>query len=261
LKGFVSVNTVTTVHSKVYKKKLFSYKSDRIIAVSKAIKLHLIENFNINPSKIFVISNFVDTKENNITKNKDEIFIEIGLAPGTRLLGYFGRLDINEKGVDILLDALEKVLINIPSVFLILAGDGVDAIKLKDMAIKENLPVRFLGNLDNIWNYLNACEIVILPSRVEPFNLVMIEAGLLGKPVIGADVDGISEIIKDHKTGALFCKENVDDLKDNILELFTDQGLKEKIGKSLNNDVQSMYTSEKIIPQIEDFYNRLIQNV
>ena len=44
LKKFTSVKTVTTVHSLVYKKKLFSYKSDKIIAVSNAIKQHLMES-------------------------------------------------------------------------------------------------------------------------------------------------------------------------------------------------------------------------
>lgn len=258
LKGFTSVKTVTTVHSKVYKRKLFSYKSDRILAVSNAIKLHLMEYFSINPSKIFLISNFVDAKEINITQNKREIFSEIGLSSEARLLGYFGRLDINEKGVDVLLDAIEKVSINIPSVFLILAGSGVDEYKLKDIADKKNLSVLFLGNLDNIWNYMDACEIIILPSRVEPFNLVMIEAGLLGKPVIGANVDGIVEIIKDHKTGILFCKENADDLKNKIIELLTEKNLMEKLGNCLKNEVQIGYTSEKIIPQIEEFYSGLL---
>ena len=89
----------------------------------------------------------------------------------------------------------------------------------------------------------------------------MIESGLLSKPVIGTNVDGISEIIKDHETGALFCKENVDDLRDNIIELLSDKDLMNKIGKNLNIDVQNKYISEKIIPQIEDFYNKLLQSV
>src|ERR1035437_6453594 len=194
LKRFTPVKTVTTVHSRVYKKKLFSYKSDKLIAVSNAIKLHLMENFNINSSDIQLIHNFADKNEIKITKTKEEIFSEIDLTQGTPLLGYFGRLDIKEKGVDILLDALEKTADKIPSVFLILAGNGIDEKILKETALKKKLPALFLGNLDNIWNYLNACDIVILPSRVDPLPLVMIEAGLLGKPVIGANVDGIRSV-------------------------------------------------------------------
>jgi glycosyltransferase involved in cell wall biosynthesis len=258
LKRFTPVKTVTTVHSKVYKKKLFSYKSDKVIVVSNAIKLHLMENFNINPSDIYLIHNFVDKNEIKIIQNKEEIFSEIGLTQGAPLLGYFGRIDIKEKGVDVLLDALEMVADKIPSIFLILAGNGVDEKILKEIALKKNLPVLFLGNLENIWNYLNACDIVILPSRVEPFNIVMIEAGFLGKPVIGANVDGIAETLKDHRTGILFSKENADDLKNKIIELLTDKNLMERIGHNLMDDIHNRFTIENIIPRIEEFYSRLL---
>ena len=258
LKRFTSVKTVTTVHSKVYKKKLFSYKSDKVIVVSNAIKQHLLENFNINSSDIYLINNFVDKNEINITKTKKEIFAEIGLKQESPLLGYFGRLDIKEKGVDILLEALEKIVDKIPFVYLILAGNGIDEKILKESALKKKLPTLFLGNLDNIWNYLNACDIVILPSRVEPFNLVMIEAGLLGKPVIGSNVDGIAENIEDHRSGILFSKGDANDLKNKIIELLSDKNLMEKIGHNLKYEVQNRFTTENIIPRIEEFYSQLL---
>jgi glycosyltransferase involved in cell wall biosynthesis len=151
------------------------------------------------------------------------------------------------------------VVDKIPSVFLILVGNGIDETILKQDALRNKLPVLFLGNLENIWNYLNACDIVILPSRTEQLSLVMIEAGILGKPFIGANVDGIAETIKDNWTGVLFDKENVIDLKNKIIELLADKNLMEKIGKNFKNEVQNRYTSEKIIPQIEEIYSRLLQ--
>jgi glycosyltransferase involved in cell wall biosynthesis len=147
----------------------------------------------------------------------------------------------------------------IPSVFLILAGNGVDEKILKQTALKKKLPALFLGSLDNIWNHLNACDIVILPSRIEPFNIVMIEAGFFGKPVIGAKVDGIAETLKDHRTGILFTKENADDLKNKIIELLTDKNLMERIGNNLKDHVHNSFTSENIIPRIEELYTRLLQ--
>jgi glycosyltransferase involved in cell wall biosynthesis len=259
MKRFSPVKTVITVHSKVFNKKLFSYKSDKILVVSNAIKLHLMENFNVDPVNIHLINNFVDKNEINITLNKKEIFSEIGLNQELQLIGYFGRLDIKEKGVDVLLNALEMVTKINPSVFLILAGNGIDEIELKKSALEKKLPVMFLGNIDNIWNYLNACDIVILPSRIEPFNLVMIEAGLLGKPVIGAEVDGIAETLKDHITGILFCKENADDLKNKTIELLSDKNLMERIGSNIKDMVQNGYSPENIIPLIEEIYRGLLQ--
>jgi glycosyltransferase involved in cell wall biosynthesis len=258
LKRFVSIKTVTTVHSKVFNKKLFSYKSDKIIVVSNAIKQHLMNNFNVSPSDIILMKNFVDQDEVKITQKKEEIFTGIGLNSTTRLVGYFGRLDIREKGVDILLDALKKVKEYVPSVFLILAGNGIDEKILKESALNNNLPALFLGKIDNIWDYINTCEIVILPSRVEPFNLVMIEAGLLSKPVIGANIDGIAETLRDQVNGILFDKENIDDLTNKIIELLSDKIKMETIGRNLKDKVLNEYTSEKVIPLIEEFYNRLL---
>ncbi|MDR3610713.1 MAG: glycosyltransferase family 4 protein [Ignavibacteriaceae bacterium] len=258
LKTITSIRTVTTVHSKVYKKKLFSYKSEKLIVVSNTIKLHLIQYFNINPSKIYLINNFVDKNEISITQKKEEIFSELGLSPDTPLIGYFGRLDIKEKGVDILLEALQMIIVEMPSVFLILAGNGIDEQLLKKIALNKKLPARFLGNISNIWNYLNACDIVVLPSRVEPFNLVMIEAGLISKTVIGARVDGIAETIKDRLTGILFIKENAIDLKNKIIELLKDKNLMDSLRQNLHEEVMCEFTSEIIIPRIENFYNQLL---
>ena len=258
IKKFTSVMTVTTVHSKVFKKKLFSYKSDKVIVVSNAIKKHLLENFNIDASNICLINNFVDNDEIKITQNKEEIFSELGLKQGTHLLGYFGRLDIKEKGVDILLDSLHKVVALIPSVFLILVGNGIDEVILKKISLNNKLPAKFIGEIDNIWNYLNACDIVILPSRVDPLPIVMLEAGFLGKPVIGANVDGIAETIKDHRTGLLFSSGNKNDLENKIIELLSDKELMEKIGHNFKEKIQNGFSSEKIIPRIEEFYNQLL---
>jgi glycosyltransferase involved in cell wall biosynthesis len=87
----------------------------------------------------------------------------------------------------------------------------------------------------------------------------MIEAGFFGKPVIGAKVDGIAETLKDHGTGILFTKENADDLKNKIIELLTDKNLMERIGNNLKDDVHNRFTSENIIPRIEELYTRLLQ--
>ena len=58
---FSKVRTIITVHSKVEGNKKFSYKSERIIAVSESIKMHLVKKFNISASKISVINNFIIT--------------------------------------------------------------------------------------------------------------------------------------------------------------------------------------------------------
>ena len=127
----LKVKTVTSVQSKVYNHKLFSYKSEKLIACSNAIKDHLNKYFSIDENRIKVIHNAVDPNEFVITKTKNELINELNIPEDKFIIGYFGRLDYKEKGVDILLNAFLNLNEINKDVFLLLIGNGVDEIKIK----------------------------------------------------------------------------------------------------------------------------------
>jgi len=255
LNFFTGVKTITTVHSKVYDKKHFSYKSDHLIAVSNSIKEHIVSNFELEPGKISVINNFIDPDEVTLTIPHDLLLKELDIPEDSVILGYFGRLDIKEKGVDILIDAFEKLAREFNNVYLILGGDGIDEKILREKAGSKKIPVRFLGAVENIWDYVYLSNIIILASRIDPFPLTMIEAGLAGKAFIGSDADGIPEFIDNYTDGILFSKEDVSGLYCKMEELVSDKGLREKLGNNLHQKVLCNYVPGKIIPQLEEIYS------
>ncbi|MEO8231851.1 MAG: glycosyltransferase family 4 protein [Ignavibacteriota bacterium] len=254
LKSLLKIKTITSVQSKVSGKKTFSYKAEILIACSKAIKNHLINNFQINENRIRVIYNAVELKSILNTKEKNQIAKEIGIKVDKHIIGFVGRIDFAEKGVDILLEAFNQLSNSNPSVHLLLVGDGPNNQEVKKYYDLKKENTTLLSAKENIFDYYNLMDVIVLPSRVDPFPLAMLETGLMSKPFIGSNVDGIPEIIIDGHNGLLFESENVEELKNQILKVINDKELSEKLAKNLNRTVLESYTTDKILPKYKEVY-------
>jgi glycosyltransferase involved in cell wall biosynthesis len=144
---------------------------------------------------------FPDLKETAQNREKGDYFI------------YFGRLS-KEKGLDTLLRAWGQQTRKLK---LKLIGTG----EIYDQLVKEKLPanIDLLGYKTGLelQRLINMASFTISPSEVYENNpLSIIESYALGKPVIGANVGGIPEIIENGKTGFLFEMKNVEDLSNKI---------------------------------------------
>ncbi|MCZ7562773.1 MAG: glycosyltransferase family 4 protein [Burkholderiales bacterium] len=127
---------------------------------------------------------------------------------------YFGRL-IREKGVRTLLKAARMA-----NCKLVLVGVGPDAASLH-AAIEGNPNVHIVDHRtgDALSTLVRGSRAVVLPSELyENAPKSILEAYALGKPVIGADIGGIPELIRVFQTGALFESGNADDLAARLLE-------------------------------------------
>ena len=229
LKTFMVVKTITSVQSKVYGKKRFSYKADKLIACSNTIKRHLIKNFNIAENKIIVIFNTVDPSYKNINIDKHRLKIQLGISPDDFIVGFVGRIKYSEKGIDVLLEAFNHLSKSDLQVCLLIVGDGQDHKELENYCSVNRLKILFLTSKENIFEFYHLMDLVVLPSRIEPFGIVVIEAGLMQKPIIGSNVDGIAEIIRHEIDGLLFESENVDELKTNMERIINDKYLAERL--------------------------------
>lgn len=129
--------------------------------------------------------------------------------PSGRIVLTVGRWCADEryKGMDTLITALPRLLMEWPDVQLVAVGEGDDQEWLEQMADGRGVRrhVHFLSGLSyaEIAACYQACEIFALPSRGEGFGLVYLEAMACGKPVIGGAHGGAPEVIDDGKTGYL----------------------------------------------------------
>lgn len=256
-KNFPRISTITSAQSNVRGKKIFSYKADLIIACSNTTKNHLINYFGTNSDKISVIYNFIDPQliENSLD-TKETIKIE-GMK-GRLIIGFIGRFDKEEKGIDILLKSFVKIFERNNDVALFFIGSGKDENILSKYKKKYELPIHIVNSQSNVYKYLNEIDILVLPSRIEPFGIVIIEAGYMKKPVIASNVDGIPEIIDDGINGLLFTPEDHVELSNKIISLINDKDKAKKLAERLHQKVINNFTAEKIIPQYDDLYKSVL---
>ena len=134
---------------------------------------------------------------------------------------YFGRL-IDEKGVDLLLKAMEHV----PEAHLKIVGSGPDEIRLREQVrSRGHGSVEFLGALwgSSLDEVLQGCRAVVVPSLWhENFPYVILQAFAAGKAVIGSRRGGIPELIEDGKSGLLYDAADDHALADALTALWSD---------------------------------------
>ena len=247
--------TVTTVHSKVFDWKFSSYKSDHLISVSDAITKHLIEHYGKKKEKIYQFKNFVDLSDIKVTESKIDLKNLLGLGDSWVAV-FIGRFS-KEKGTDILLKAFEIFYYLNNEAALVMIGDGEEKNQIIKFCKESNLPVTIVKPLNNIYDYYNMADVVVLPSRVDPFPFVMLETGMMQRPFIGSNIDGIPELIKHKVNGLLFKSESVSALVDSFRMIFEEKTFALEIANNLHKDIIENYTAEKVIPEYISFYNSL----
>ena len=118
------------------------------------------------------------------------------------LVVFAGRL-VPHKGVDDLIDAIERVRITHPSIRLVVIGDGAERVTLEERANALRLDVEFLGFLDQTatWSWMGRAAVAVVPSRTgedgwqEAFGLVAAEAQAAGTPVVATMCGGLPEAV------------------------------------------------------------------
>ena len=119
--------------------------------------------------------------------------------------------------------------------YLVIVGDGPLSDDLKKQVEEENVSdVIFTGARDDVEKIIPSADLLVLPSFSESFGLVLIEALACGKPVIGSNVGGITEIITDD-VGLLVNPNQVSSISEAIDKLVNDKDLRQKLSSNARN--------------------------
>lgn len=166
----------------------------RVTAVSATLKNEVMQLYNVPDWKCDVVPNGVIPRQFHPEINAAEIKQSYGIQPSDQLILFIGRLAY-QKGPDLLIGAIKTVCQDHRDAKLIVAGEGDMRQVLVERA--QDLPVNFIGYVPDAEyiRLLNACDLVVIPSRNEPFGLVLLEAWSAKKGVVASDVGGLSENI------------------------------------------------------------------
>ncbi len=221
-----------------------SYKlADAVILSSGTDKEFVEKKFGVSASKISVLPNYIDT----------DIFKPFKIKKTGNKIIFVGRLE-KQKNLFNLLKAIK----NLP-VELTLVGNGSLEKGLKDYAKANNLNVKFMGNVSNdkLPNLLNDAEIFTLPSSYEGCPKALLEAMSCGLPCIGADVEGINEIIK-HRENGYLCGTSAGSIREAIQKILPDEKLKEKMGANARKTILEKFSLNKILEKELNIYRNLL---
>lgn len=168
----------------------------------------------------------------------------------------------SKKAIDVLLQAFAAVRRAYPSAQLQLVGDGPLRGQLERLAQELALggSVAFLGacTRGEVDRLLNACHVFVLPSRAEPFGLVVVEAMAHGRPVVASAVGGITEIIDHGTTGLLVPPDDPEALAQAVLQVLSDEPLAKALAARGQARARAEFSCERTGSQYERLYARLV---
>lgn len=163
--------------------------------------------------------------------------------PGRVELLFVGRLE-RRKGVDVLLEAAPALLEEFPNLHITLAGKDTPHTDLPTtyresfeaaMVGRPELASRvtFTGFLpdEELYRLYAACDVFCAPSRYESFGLVLLEAMMFGKPVVGCAAGGMVEVVEDAGNGFLAAPGDAQSLADCLRKLIDDPELRTRFGQ------------------------------
>lgn len=241
-------------HYLANKRKLKSSQA-LFLAVSKFVRRKLLEQ-DFAQEKVLVHYTGVDTKKFRPASTE--------LQP---VILFVGRLE-ESKGVQFLIRAAAEVQTQLPSVELVVIGDGSLRAALEEDARQQLRGCRFLGvrTSEEVCEWMNRASLVCVPSvtrrsgEEEGFGMVCAEAQAVGKPVVAFDSGGISEIVSHGRTGFLVPERDWRALAESILLLMRNPELRKRFGMSGRELVLREFDLERCTKRLEGFYTRIMAN-
>jgi len=254
------------VRNSWYNRKMYKKLCHYIFTTADCTTNHLQKVFNISGMQIFSMPSGIIEPEYLLEKKqaREALARELDLDPGTRFLGFVGRVS-KDKGVSILLEAFQKVKPKLSGYHVAIVGKGTDDYInfLKNMAKSLEIDeyIHFTGFKEDVWPYYRALDCKILPSidiNGIPFEGVpqaLLEAMICECPVIGSKSGGIVDIIDHEKTGLLFNTNNSSDLADKILQTLKDQRATKKRIETARDLVKKHHTIDAMGRDIIRIYS------
>ncbi|RPI64277.1 MAG: glycosyltransferase family 1 protein [Ignavibacteriales bacterium] len=253
---FTAVKTITTVHSFVHGLKTLSFRSDKIITVSKAVEEHLYKNYPHAKGRCKNIYNCIDEsyyKPGEIDTH--ELKKSLGYTDSNKIILFVGRIS-RIKGVDTLINAFIKINRTNEHIKLILLGQ-VEDINILGAIKGFEKQILVIQPTENISVFYEVSDIVVLPSRIDPFPYVMLEAGAKKKPFIGGNTGGIAEFIEDGVCGLLIEPGDSDKLADKIIFLINNPAQSELIANALYEKVKQECDGVQYFERLHNIYKQL----
>jgi glycosyltransferase involved in cell wall biosynthesis len=231
--------------------------ADRVVAVSDATR-RLLERNGVPAEKIELIYNAIDPDDAGSQADAAEVRRRHGLAPDQKVIGVIGRFN-PEKGQGIFLKAMKKVVQHCPEVKALLIGDGPDQTELERYCREYGLRDRvvFTGYQENISDYYQILDLLVLPSLSEGLPNTVLEAMSFAVPVVATSVGGVPEVIE-KENGVLVPPNDPEALAKGMIELLQNESLRKTIGSKGRTSLHPRFAPDHRVEKIIALYHELL---
>lgn len=244
-------NGIDRVIKKFLTKALYS-QANKIIVPAMIAKTDLVKNIGIDDNAITIIPNPVDTDKIDSCK------VSYTKDAAIKRVGFVGNLS-PEKNVECLLSAFHLLLkTSRESVELQIVGDGVERNQLTELTrtLQIESLVHFEGFQKNPIKYIQAFDVLVLPSKSEVLPCVIFEAMYCGIPVVTSNWEGCKDVFKNGEDCLVVELDNSQELAYAILKVLSQKDLREKLLFNGKKKAMEMYA-----PVIVEKYEKLIASL
>ena len=196
---------------------------DLLIANSKVTREKVIRAYGLDPKGVIKIYKALGNLQNNRKKPKKKDPFTVSLVG----------VNLQRKGVFHLIKAIPEILHEFPDTRFEIMGryDNKMVEECRKLGIDRNVNFYPVSPPEKVAELYLKTDIFILPSLIEGFGMVLLEAMSYGIPCIGTNTGGIKELIKDGETGLLIRPANSKEISDSILHLLRNYQVREKLSR------------------------------
>jgi glycosyltransferase involved in cell wall biosynthesis len=234
-----------------------TYCADRVITVSNQLKDEIKWLYQLPEHKTCMIYNGVNSQAFDYEVDPGEIKRKYAIGPLDPTVLFVGRMVV-QKGPDILVRTMPGILRHYPSTKFVFAGDG--HMRGEVCGIAHQLGVahalRILGDRRgrDLHDLFKACDIVAVPSRNEPFGIVILEGWSAHKPVVSTKRGGPAEFVW-HGVNGLQVDDTPDSVAWGLGTLLADHDRCRWMGRNGRAAVDAAFSWDNIAEQTEQVYN------
>jgi glycosyltransferase involved in cell wall biosynthesis len=261
------IKTVATFHRSDLSKyqpnmvnTLIKLFASHFVAVSHDRLSLLTNNLKLPLNKCHVVHGGSEIKKKPTEATINKTRAELGIPLDQLMLLSIGHLGEIKGHQDTLL-ALSQFTQTMPALHLYIAGDGSAQEKLKLTELVNKLQINehvtFLGQINNAFCWLEACDIFIQPSVEEAFGLVFVEAGAKAKPVISTAVGGIKEIIVSKETGLLVPPSSPKAVGNALVTLINSAALRKQYGENAYKRITEHFSLTNMVEKYTEIFTSL----